>query len=49
MNGRSTVPRWLSETSNPSSALRTWVMGGVLPTTSLVMMAALVALPVTSS
>ena len=29
--------------------LRTWVMGGVLPTTSLVMMAALVALFVTSS
>ena len=34
MNGRSTVPRWLRETSNPSSALRTCVMGGVLPTTS---------------
>ena len=35
MNGRSTAPRWLRETSNPSSALRTCVMGGVLPTTSL--------------
>ena len=35
MNGRSTVPRWSRETSNPSSALATCVMGGVLPTTSL--------------
>ena len=49
MKGRSTVPRWLRETSNPSSALLTCVTGGVLPTTSLVMMAALAALPVTSS
>ena len=35
MNGRSTAPRWLRETSNPSSALLTCVTGGVLPTTSL--------------
>jgi hypothetical protein len=34
MNGRSTAPRWLRETSSPSSALATWVTGGVLPTTS---------------
>ena len=34
---------------NPSSALCTRVIGGVLPTTSLDMMAALAALPVTSS
>ena len=29
MNGRSTVPRWLSDTSNRSSVLLMWVIGGV--------------------
>ena len=47
--GRSTRPRWFRETSSPSSALRTAVTGGLRPTTSLCMMAAFFALPVTSS
>ena len=44
-----TAPFWFNETSNPSSALRTALMGGALPTTSRCMMAAFVACSVTSS
>ena len=49
MKGRSTAPFWSRETSSPSSALATVVTGGLRPTTSCFMIAALAALPVTSS
>ena len=35
MKARFTPPRWLRETSSPSSALVTFVTGGFWPTTSL--------------
>ncbi len=49
MKGRSTAPFWSREASSPSSALVTWVTGGFRPTTSCFRIAALAALPVTSS
>ena len=49
MYGRSTVPLRSSDTSSPSSAVATDVTDGVGPTTSRCMMAAFVALAVTSS
>ncbi len=49
MKERSTEPFWSREASNPSSALVTCVTGGFRPTTSCFRIAALAALPVTSS
>ena len=49
MKARSTAPLRSSETSSPSSALVTEVMGALSPTTSFFMMAAFFALPVASS
>ena len=46
---RSMPPVRSSDTSSPSSAEATEVMGGVLPTTSLSRIGALAAFPVTSS